>query len=321
MDKIGDSMTNVEKELARFDDQSCAESEFVKVQALNKHVTVISPKAAAEGAPSLTLSSLVHGNEIIGIYVLNQVFSEILSGSIKIQKPIAMIAANRAAALAEKRFLDRDLNRSFDRDGQSTREDRICRLIEPILAQSAYTLDLHQTILGTESPFFIFRAHKKGFDFAAALSADLPVVTFSNVQASADGRSLSESVIERGSVALTLELGKAGYDRHQLERGVALCKRAIEASSLDLDANNLEKNKLYRIEWSYRPSSKAASLDPGWQNFSPITKGQRLGVDGEQEILSQIDGKMLFPKYGEYAKSSAELFCAIVPMGFNLQSN
>jgi hypothetical protein len=187
-------------------------------------------------------------------------------------------------------------------------------LIEPILAQSTYTLDLHQTILGTESPFFIFRAHKKGFDFATALNPDLPIVTLWNDQASADGRILTEFNIEKGLVALTLELGKAGYDPHQVELGVAICKRAIEVSSGGLSPHDLTKSKLYLLDWFYRPTTKEAVLDPGWQNFSTLIKGQRLGIDGEREILSPIDGKMLFPKYGEYAKSSSELFCALVPM-------
>jgi succinylglutamate desuccinylase len=307
-------MTNLAEELARFDDLSRATSKFVDVRSLNEHVTVLSPKQESSSMPSLALSSLIHGNEIIGIYILNKVFSEVLSGSIRIQKPIALIAANREAALAGKRFLDRDLNRSFGREEQSTREDRICRLIEPILTQSTYTLDLHQTILGTASPFFIFRAHKNGFDFATALNPDLPIVTLWNNKASADGRLLTEFNIERSLVAITLELGKAGYDPHQVELGVAICKRAIEVSFRNLKAHNLEKSKLYLLDWFYRPTTKEAALDPGWQNFSTIIKGQRLGIDGKREILSPVDGKMLFPKYGEYAKSSSELFCALVPM-------
>lgn len=307
-------MTSLAEELAQFDDLSRANSKFVNVRSLNEHVTVLSPKTGSSDTPSLTLSSLVHGNEVIGIYILNKVFSEILSGSIRIQKPIALIAANREAALAGKRFLDRDLNRSFGREEQSTREDRICRLIKPILAQSTYTLDLHQTILGTESPFFIFRAHKKGFDFATALNPDLPIVTLWKDKASVDGRILTEFNIEKGLVAITLELGKAGYDPHQVELGVAICKRAIEVSSKDLEAHNLEKSKLYLLDWFYRPTTKEAALDPGLQNFSTMIKGQRLGMDGKREILSPFDGKVLFPKYGEYAKSSSELFCALVSM-------
>lgn len=303
-------------ELKRFDALVCgSNSPFVSLASIDSHVVILNPKGVKQDHISLTLSSLVHGNEINGLYVINQVLEQLLCGDIRLEKPIALIVANRQAALVNKRFLDRDLNRSFGRQGADSHEDRICRLIEPILERSQLVIDLHQTIEETESPFFIFKAHQKGFEFTAHLNSAMPIVTFWNESASADGRTLTEFAIQHGAGAITFETGKLGLDPSQVAVGYAICECGIKISSGQLyDKTDLKESKIFKIDKFYRPRSKGAALYPGLRNFSSVRKGQQLGNDGDQEILASLDGKILFPKYGLNAVTSSELFCEIVPI-------
>ena len=106
--------------------------------------------------PTLTLMALVHGNEVYGIKVLNQILSYLGSNLIRAPFSIAVALGNTQAALEGLRFREQDLNRCFNDHTSQTEEARRARELAPILAKTSYLMDFHQTILPTKTPFFIF---------------------------------------------------------------------------------------------------------------------------------------------------------------------
>ena len=62
---------------------------------------------------SLTLMALTHGDEVAGLAVLNELLEFLQAGVVALRGGLALLLGNYPAALAGKRFLQRDLNRSF----------------------------------------------------------------------------------------------------------------------------------------------------------------------------------------------------------------
>ena len=135
----------------------------IQVTNLFKHSYLLSPlnakknkEHAAKKYP-LTIMAVTHGNEVAGIKVLTQIAGLIESGLVHLPFNIVLQLGNFEASLANKRFIDRDLNRSFGREESNTIEDRRARELETVLRETGYLLDIHQTIEPTKSPFLIFR--------------------------------------------------------------------------------------------------------------------------------------------------------------------
>jgi hypothetical protein len=55
-------------------------------------------------------------------------------------------------------------------------------------------------------------------------------------------------------------------------------------------------------------------LKPGFFNFSPIHKDEPMGEINGKEYVAPYDGAVLFPKYGEIAKNTKEVYTVAVPI-------
>lgn len=308
---------DIEMELRTFDQlRQGSTNGYVTIESPSEHAAILSPKGRSRNREGirLTVSSLVHGNEIVGLAVVNEIFKQILSGSIRIAQPIAITVGNRRSALLNARFTERDLNRSFGTQETKTYEDRLSKELENIFLRSDYIVDLHQTIEPTVSSFFVIRYTEQTLNFAYHLDRTLPIVASLARTTSADGKTLTEFAKEHGVTGVTIELGQKGYDPEQFQYGVKFCRKALdlclnsEAPLPLLAANDLlQKLNVWTINAYYRPHGKGAVLDPGWRNFSDISQGQRVGIyPATGEIITAPEtGKMLFPKYGSTA---SELF-------------
>lgn len=118
---------------------------------------------------------------------------------------------------------------------------------------------------------------------------------------SKDGACTDEYVNQSGGVGITFELGQKGFSGYQEALGFRLALKALVAA----------EHKLRTGEW-LEPSSPArvytwaevidypegsAALDEGWYNFRQVSKGERLGYCEDGEIIAQVSGPVLFPKY------------------------
>src|SRR4051794_22096355 len=112
------------REIARFEDLFKKLPELrrgdLDVEPLCEHGYLVRPKRTAVAPPpgkriALALMGLTHGNEWAGGAVVANLAALIASGQVTPAAPTAFLLGNPPAAVKNKRFLDRDMNRSFGR--------------------------------------------------------------------------------------------------------------------------------------------------------------------------------------------------------------
>lgn len=287
----------------------------------------------------LWLSALVHGDETGGLAVINQVLGNLLSGDIRIDGfALGISIGNVEAARQGRRFIERDLNRSFSCPGIDALEVRRAAQLSPMTKRAKFTIDLHQTVEPSLTPFWVFPDQFQNFCFLQDLNQvlggknpsqnPLPLVSFPLEGFSVDGRTLLEEVFvsarTRGSsnqpVAVGIELGQKGCASPQVQFGCSLVRAAIELvreyqlkGLKSFDSGKLDDSAcVYQID---RPimSGNGAALVPGLQNFMDVHEGQVIARSSSGDILCPLDAKILFPKYGELALVSPELADLAVP--------
>lgn len=286
---------------------------FITVRALDEWTIELAPREKVS-APSglagkrygLTILGLVHGNEFAGLAVLNDVLDFVISMAVHLPFPMVLAVGNPWAGREGTRFLERDLNRIFGSSGGNTVEEKRARQLEPVLSESLFLLDLHQTTEHSDRPFFIFPFQPKGFAFANAIAPHLSTVTHWGDSFSTEGFCTDEYMNSKGGHGITLELGQAGFDPFLVGQGVHAAIRSISvASEVVLGLRRLEMPRREEFtgelfSWEAivpYPEGNGVDLVPGWHNFKRIEAGQLMGhIDGK-EILAPASGHVLFPKY------------------------
>ncbi len=254
----------------------------------------------------LTLMVITHGNEVMGLAALNMVLDSILR--LKTPSPINLrfIIGNPEAALANVRFKERDLNRSFDRAENQLLEEKRADIIEPFLKSTSFYIDFHQTNLPSHEPFFIFPFEKRGWEFARTISPTTTIVTHWGDPFSTDGRCTDEYVIRQGGIGITLETGQNGFEPRQMMTAVLTCLQAIHvvsqiASGKSMsdflpEKNTRGKNYTFAHVMKY-PQDGYVKIKDGFINFSQVSKGDLFAHHEGNEIKFPCSGEILFPAY------------------------
>jgi len=100
-----------------------------------------------KGKPYLTFVVGVHGNEqapIRGIELLKKYLQKV-----KFLKGFKVIYANSKAIGSNKRFIDKDLNRSFPGKAKGSYERKLAYRLTEELKNGNYTFDFHSTLIAT----------------------------------------------------------------------------------------------------------------------------------------------------------------------------
>lgn len=257
----------------------------------------------------LAMTAIVHGNEPGGILFFNRLLNAVLTQKIIPKYRVRLILGNREAFLENKRSLNRDLNRCFSDiiiDQASVYEWKKAIAIKDQVKNAKYLIDIHQTQDATETDFFIFPKAKKNIVLAHALNMDSPIVLH-DLEFSKDGDTVDTWASKQGIAAITYEMGEKSFDEAQTDK---LFKGVLEflfSSNIDV---NVDEDFL---TWGQTVmNSPSIELKSGLQNFSQIKKGDIIASINDSDantdtIVAECDGYVLFPKYGQQAKSSSEL--------------
>lgn len=324
----------IEEEISTFQKQISKLSKFhgYAVKKLCDFAFLVTPRSnknprsssKSQRSISITLMGLTHGSEPVGAAVLNDILTLIIDKRINITLPTAFVLGNPWAAKKKIRYIDRDLNRSFLRETHTLQEEKRAKELEPILENSLYLLDFHQTTQKSEEPFFIFPYTKKGLCFARILSPQSPIITHWGDPYSKEGCCTDEFVIRGGGTGVTLELGQNGLDPYQISFGVLAGIRALlniselfseshrkkekTKVSKDLTQQHLiESGPLFTFgKIMPYPAHGKAVMDAGWYNFKKLNKNERLGTSGGNVVRSPLAGYMLFPNYPDELRKSLQ---------------
>lgn len=268
----------------------------------------------------ITYGALVHGNEWGGLLAINHLLQALVLGTIKPSVPVGFFLGNPAAALQAKRFLERDLNRSFSVQPQSTSvtttsapttlEGLRALEIEKLLGISHFFVDFHQTIQPSQSSFFIFSYSAAALRMARSLNPYLPVITHWGAPFSKEGCCSDEYTTKQGGLGITIELGGISptHDPIQTALGfqvacsaLAYCTQALRPDlNLTLPALPPESYQGPLFTWGFSmpwPKAGYVELVKGLTNFSPVQKNQILGTVNGHNLRAPLSGKIMFPKY------------------------
>lgn len=285
--------------------QGCAKAKFIE----------LGPNVFELKGPfskTLTLCTLVHGNEVGGIEILLKLLDEIVRNNLVIKSNIRMILGNVDAYYEDKRFLESDLNRSFKIESKhQTREELRALELEKFLNDSDVLIDIHQTIGPTTTAFFIFEFEQASYNLARFLNQNLPIVISANKR-QFEGVTSTAYVISKKGMALTIETGQKLIEETQISLGLEIARKAIQTDfGKALPSSPIENT--YTFSQIINNPDGGFELTRKFQNFDSVTKGELLARNTEKEIFCEFDGKILFPKYGEYARTSMELALILKP--------
>ncbi len=248
---------------------------------------------------ALTLQAVTHGNEVGGISALLELLKLMECQLVRPEMVLGFSLGNYQASLANRRFLEADLNRSFGTKDLNSLEAKRSLELMPLLASTDYFLDFHQTIEKSLQPFFIFPYAPASFAFARASHPEIPIVTHWGKPFSLDGMCTDEYVNHTGGVGITIELGQKGFENYQTSIGLHAALGAIryvQAMLLQEVLTTDSSGPLYT--WKViEQFEEGMDLHEGLYNFQPVIKGQVLGVHGDKPLLCRESGWLLFPKY------------------------
>lgn len=261
---------------------------------------------------TLTLCTLIHGNEIGGIEVFLTLLQEIRLKKITPKSRLRMILGNVDAFYEDQRFLQTDMNRSFGLKNHASAEELRAREIEEYFRKTDVLVDIHQTIGPTSTPFFIFETEERSLKLARHLHPTIPIVT-NSLEREFHGKTSTAFTISQGGMAVTLETGQKAIDEKQISLGLAIAMKAVE-TDFEEPLPDVSLGNAFTFSQIINNPGGNLELTKTYQNFDPVKKGEVLARNHEAEIRALVDGVILFPKYGAYARASKELALILRPV-------
>lgn len=314
-------MTNLLNELERFKNitkklSSCTSSKVLEdghvLSICSKNLNNNNRKNIEEcESYDLCFSTLIHGNEVVGLWAINDFLEDVLLKDFTIDFNLLIIIGNRKAGIVDKRFLDRDLNRCFGAINNELYEEKLAKRLEPFLKKSNVVIDLHQTIEKSESPFFILEHDERSLKLSEFLCSELPIVTakvVKNENSIKNGTTLNDYARIHGNIATTIEFGQKGFDIYQKY----LCRFIIERAIKFIKKTSIEysyRDKKY-FTWE-RPShfcNENSQLTEKFNNFQFIEKGTLIGIVDGENIYAKRKGYIMFPKYNFVSNPKEPLY-------------
>jgi len=267
--------------------------------------------------PLLFVTGGVHGNEPSGVIALQKVFEELKKTRPEIAGTIIGVAGNKQALNQNKRFIDEDLNRTWTKENvakkkAATQEQKEMFEIIDVLEQypesdftKRYFLDCHTTSAATV-PFISVQEVNDNDNWAHKFPTYI-IRGFSDIVYGCIDHYLSRI----GVTGFVFEAGQhedpASIENHEGVIWLAL----KEACSLDLNQiscypecvdNFVKKNapeqKTFEIIYRHGlEDGDKFKMEPGFENFQKIKKGELLALQNEEEIRSKWDAFIFMPLY------------------------
>ncbi len=283
-----------------------------------------------ESGPLLICIGAMHGNEPAGVEAIKLMLKmlevePITNPSFKFRGTFIGLVGNLEAYNLGKRYVDRDMNRLFtttniERISSSLPQDLLCEeneikelleILNPVIEtnrnRKIIFLDLHTTS-SKGGIFSIATDDPESIDIAVELHA--PVIT--GMLDGLEGTTLhyfNRNIFDLDIVPVTFESGQHDEEL-SVNRAIAAitnCMRTIGCVNPE-DVENrhdqllveYSKNlpKVVRLTQRYDiEETDNFVMQPNYQNFQKIEKGELIASDKNGEIHASRDGRILMPLY------------------------
>lgn len=281
--------------------------------------------AAVAPGSHLMINCLTHGNEPCGAIAVSRLLDQgIRPARGMLTLSFANVAAYesfRASRDLPARYLDRDLNRLWRDDwvdaDQSSREAARARDLRPVLRTVDALLDLHSTA-SVSRPFFVIADLAKARRLADEMG--WPPTQQLMPGGCLDGRHMIDyaafSDPSQRAVAVTVECGRH-FDPASGEVADAAATRflavtgAVDAAG-PTPASQKEPIHRYRVIEPYVLRTDRFSLCIPDGGFVRVSAGQRVAIDGGDDVVAPYDVTIIAPRPNPVVGSPAFLWAVEV---------
>ena len=286
----------------------------------------------------------MHGNEPAGIEAIRSVLGQLRQRGTRFAGKLVGVAGNLQALAADQRFLTRDLNRGWtprecqrlatEQPGETPEDREQRQLLEvfgPLEAESNQPLvfiDLHSTS-GPAAPFSIIPDVRRN----RRLALSLPIPTVLGLEEILEG-AMFGYLCDRGHMGLAVEGGqhRDPETAARLEAVVWLTLLAAGSiSARDVPDLRGQRARLRRaseglpaaVRVRHRhglDEDQSFEMVPGFDNFSPVRRGERLALDEDGPVHATFDGLVMLPRYQGQGNDGFFLACRVTRRWLSLST-
>lgn len=278
---------------------------------------IIGKYTSNKKGPLLFITGGVHGNEPSGVTALKKVFEELEQTRPEINGTIVGVVGNKKALDVDQRYMDEDLNRTWtvanvESGKKDTQEKNEMFEIIEVLKQfpeadftKRYFLDCHTTSAATV-PFISVQEVNDNDPWAHKFPTYI-IRGFSDIVSGCIDHYMSRT----GLTGFVFEAGQH-TDPRSVENHEGVIWLALkEACGLDLEKIScypecvdkfVEKNapdqKTFEIKHRHGlENDDEFKMEPGFENFQKIEKGQLLAHKNGKEVRSEWNAHIFMPLY------------------------
>ncbi|MDX1543473.1 MAG: succinylglutamate desuccinylase/aspartoacylase family protein [Christiangramia sp.] len=278
---------------------------------------IIGKYSSGKDGPLLFVTGGIHGNEPSGVKALEIVFKELEKTKPVIEGTIIGVAGNKMALNQNKRYIDEDLNRTWTEENvdsgvKDTHEKKEMFEIIDILEQypekdftKRYFLDCHTTS-SPSLPYVSVQEVNDNDEWAHRFPTYI-IRGFSDIITGDIDHYLSRT----GMTGFVFEAGQH-TDKTSVENHEGVIWLALkEACKLDLSQistypecvdrfakKNAPPQKTFEIIYRHGlEDSDIFEMQPGYENFQKIEKGELLAKQNGNEVKSEWDAHIFMPLY------------------------
>jgi len=282
---------------------------------------VLCRRESTKPGPTLIVVGGVHGNEPGGVQALKRVAAGMSEAGLPLVGSFVAVAGNLGGLAQDQRFLHRDLNRAWTADKVAALRARDTALDNAEDHEQRELLEVFEDCLArARGPVVFMDLHSSSADGASfaciadtipnrRLAMSLPVPTILGLEECIDGATM-EFFSERGLMAVAVEGGRHQDPRtiDNLEAAVWLALAAVGLVAAEqIDAEGFRRTLRASadglpplLEVRHRHvvyPDREFRMQPGYQSFQPVKKGEFLAVEAGEELRAGEDGRVLLPLY------------------------
>jgi predicted deacylase len=256
---------------------------FIKMKKVhNEYTSENIEKIKRSASPRVLLNVCAHGDEKVGLRVAEffQKHNQIKKGTLIIN------IANKEAVKANKRFLEKDLNRVFPGKIDGTHEERLAHEMAPFIQAFDLVIDVHSTNTGVSSTLILEKYNKKILEIVSAVKPRRALVMRATK---------SNALISMAKMGIAFEYGR-DTDKNTYEG----TKKGIERIFHHLGMITLKQRPSRRANIDFYDVFEGVPKPLGFivsskiKNFQLIKKGQVIGENPESKKVT-LASKDFYP--------------------------
>ena len=259
-----------------------------------------------QSGPNVVIIGAMHGNERIGVDVINMLKNECTPETI--HGTLTLILGNPRAYEKNIRFIDEDLNRLFGENSKSTEnqetyEQQRAFELKPFLENANYLLDIHATIKPS-IPFVFCENDEAHIELASLCNPEFIVSIGENFRLPELISSTDNFVDSHGGIGITYE---SGWHKDPLAANEILkiakkflkkikCGFAEESAEALYTNNGIRQSRQLEINEKITAKTDTFEFIDGIKTFFHIKNGGIIATDGGKNVTIEHDQFIIFPK-------------------------